>query len=577
MGSVRFRLCVMMFLQYFVWGAWAVEMGGYLSESLHFTGAEIGRIYSTTAIAAMITPLFLGYVADRLLATEKLLAILHLAGAACLFAAGFQTQPWPLFGVMLLYALLYMPTLALSNSISFDNIRSAERDFPLIRVFGTVGWIVAGLIVGLVLGMKQQASGTEERVFPADTFIFLAAGASLLLGLFCFALPHTPPKARTAPLPQAGDRRGVLMLLRDGSFLVFVLASFLICIPLAFYYNFANAFLQQTDMPAPTALQTLGQFSEVFFMAAMPWFILRLGVKRMLLVGMLAWVLRYVCFQTIQLPLVVLGLVLHGICYDFFFVASQIYVDNKADVRQRASAQSFIAFVTMGVGMFIGAHVSGMIVDAYPPPLQVEVERIEYDQDGNVVDRSQQPRPLPQWDASGKSGFAQAAGLTADSELTAAKLPDEYREAEPNNDRVQYVYRRDVLAEALPKIDPDGSVSRHQWRVALRSDWFYIWLWPAVMAGATLLFFLLGFRDPAAERMRAEMAAEETLPCGRSGGTSSESASRSPRRSRPGSCRLAAWTSAGSSSRTRTGARRAPTTRRSRSRWWSGWPASWTR
>jgi nucleoside transporter len=529
MGSVRFRLCVMMFLQYFVWGAWAVEMSGYMSQTLHFTGAEIGRIYSTTAIAAMITPLFLGYVADRLLATEKLLAILHLAGAACLFAAGFQTQPWPLFGLMLVYALLYMPTLALTNSISFDNIRSAERDFPLIRVFGTIGWIVAGWIVGFALGAKKGdllypllaglVTGSGEdlpppRVFPPDTFISLAAGASLLLGLFCFTLPHTPPKAKTVPVAQAGDRRGVLLLLRDPSFLVFVLASFLICIPLAFYYNFANAFLQQTDMPVPTALQTLGQISEVFFMAAMPWFILRLGVKRMLLIGMLAWVLRYVCFQTIQLPLVILGLLLHGICYDFFFVASQIYVDNKADIRQRASAQSFIAFVTMGVGMFIGAHVSGMIVDAYPPPLQVTVERIEYDQHRNVVDRTQVERPLPQWDASGTTGFAQAAGLTADAELTAAQLPDEYREPEPNNESVEYVYRREVLAAALRQIDTDGTVSYEQWRIALRNDWFNIWMWPALMAGGTLLFFLLGFRDPTAERMRAAMAAEAPLGAG---------------------------------------------------------------
>ncbi len=209
-----------------------------------------------------------------------------------------------------------MPTLALTNSISFQNIGDPEKDFPLIRVFGTLGWIVAGLVVGIVLG------GTEKW------FFYMAGGASLLLAGFCLVLPHTPPRGAAA----GGDVLGIgaIGLLKEPSFAIFCIASFLICIPLAFYYSFANQFLVETDMPVPTALQTIGQISEVFFMAMMPFFIVRLGVKNMLLVGMLAWVIRYLCFSTLNFSLILVGLVLHGICYDFFFVASQIYVDKKA-------------------------------------------------------------------------------------------------------------------------------------------------------------------------------------------------------------------------------------------------------
>lgn len=502
MSFVRLRLCAMMFLQYFTWGAWGVSIGGYMGETLKFSGTDIGAVYSTTAIGAMISPLFLGYVADRLFATERILGVLHLLGGGLLWYAASQTAPGPLYYTMLVYALCYMPTLALTNSISFENIGDPEKEFPLIRVFGTLGWIVAGWIVGLGARIGLPIDGVTAQP------IQLAALSSLALGVLCFALPHTPPKGNQGPTEEVEGRLNISTLLKQPSFLIFVIASFLICIPLAFYYNLANLFLVQIDAPSPTALQTLGQISEVFFMAAMPWFIMRLGVKRMLAVGMLAWVLRYFLFGSLALPLVVVGILLHGICYDFFFVASQIYVDNKASVAQRARAQSFIAFVTLGLGMFVGAYVAGFTFDRYPPPLQVAVSDAEgqpiYDEQGEPV-----TVPLPDWDRQGEAGIAAEMNLTAESQLDPEQLPQSLPLAE---DRT---LTRPSLEATLRQVDEefgdgDGQISRPEWRKAQQAQWFYIWLWPGIGAGATLVLFWFGFRDEPRGVAR-EMAEESPL------------------------------------------------------------------
>lgn len=496
--SVRNRLCVMMFLEYFVWGLWGVEIGGYMAGHLRFDGAEIGKVFSTTAIAAMLSPLLFGYAADRLFSSERLLGVLHLFGAGLLATAASATTSSTLFWVMLAYAICFMPTLALTNSISFANIKDSEKDFPLIRVFGTLSWIAAGLFVGFVLPKIEG--------LPRNSFIYLAAATSVLLGVYSFTLPHTPPK----PAPAGGasdDRRGMLVLLREPSFLVFVIASFLICIPLSFYYIHANNFLAQIDAPYPTALQTVGQMSEVFFMAVMPWFILRLGVKRMLAVGMLAWVLRYFLFGTLSLPLVVLGLVLHGVCYDFFFVASQIYVDTKADVSQRASAQSFIAFVTLGLGMYVGAYVSGVIYDRYPPPVQVaNVEVMNLGEDVAIASPEIVRATLPAWDPMSETGLAKELKLALHDNaaeslppvaVRADQLPDSFVEETGGK---RYVYSKSDLAAAITAADKqfgnqDGGLTRAEWRIAQRHNWQMIWLWPALMAGGTLIFFWFGFRD----------------------------------------------------------------------------------
>lgn len=358
---MKWRLRLMMLFEYAIWGAWYVTVGTWLGKTLHFSGQEIGAIASTTAVGALISPLFVGLLADRLFDTRSVLAILHVIGAALLVLAA-QQQSFPvLYAALLAYSLCYMPTLALTTSLALRHIDDPREEFGAIRVFGTLGWIVVGLIVG--------AWGVEATASP----LHLAAALSVLMAVYCLTLPKTPPLARH----QRFELRHALPLeslhlLRDRSMAIFALASFLICIPLQFYYAFTNLFLNEVGVVNAAGKMTGGQMSELFCMLLIPWFFRRLGVKYMLAVGMLAWVLRYSLFAfgnpDSLMWMLWLGIILHGICFDFFFVVGQIYIDREAPPALRAATQGLITFLTYGLGMFVGSWLSGLVVDTYSHP-----------------------------------------------------------------------------------------------------------------------------------------------------------------------------------------------------------------
>ncbi len=355
---MKWRLRLMMLFEYAIWGAWYVTVGTWLGKTLHFSGQEIGAVAGTTAIGAMISPLFVGLMADRLFDTRRVLAVLHVIGAVLLVVAARQSSFPLVYASLLAYSLCYMPTLALTTSLAMRHITDPREEFGAIRVFGTIGWIVVGLVVG--------AWGVEASASP----LHLAAVLSLVMAGYCFTLPATPPLAGS----QRFELRHALPLeslhlLRDRSMAVFALASFLICIPLQFYYAFTNLFLNEIGVVNAAGKMTGGQMSEILCMLLIPWFFRRLGVKYMLAVGMLAWVLRYAMFAfggTGELMWMLwLGIVLHGICFDFFFVVGQIYIDREAPSALRAATQGLITFLTYGLGMFVGSWMSGLVVDTY--------------------------------------------------------------------------------------------------------------------------------------------------------------------------------------------------------------------
>lgn len=366
--ATKARLCAMMFLEFFVWGGWFVTMGSYLAANLHASGAQTGLAYGTQAWGAIIAPFIVGLIADRYFNAERLLGVFHLAGGILMYALYSTGGFGAFYPVLLAYMILYMPTLALVNAIAFRQVDDPSRHFPGLRVWGTIGWIVAGLVISYLFGWDSHAGIAEGRL--RETFL-MSSIASFVLGVYAFTLPRTPPQ------PVAGEGSSLaralgfdaLVLLKERNFAVFFVASVLICIPLAFYYQNANQFLTEIQVANATGKQTLGQMSEVLFMLLLPFFLRGFGMKAALLIGMLAWAARYVLFafgNAHELGfMLIIGIALHGVCYDFFFVSGQIYTDSKAGAAHKAAAQGLITLATYGLGMLVGFWAAGHIDDLY--------------------------------------------------------------------------------------------------------------------------------------------------------------------------------------------------------------------
>ena len=363
--TTQFQLSFMMFLEFFIWGGWFVTLGSFLGNNLNATGAETGMAFSTQSWGAIIAPFIIGLIADRFFNAEKILGILHLIGAVLMYQMSQSNDFATFYPYVLGYMILYMPTLALVNSVSFNQMKDPAKDFPVVRVFGTIGWIVAGLIISLVFKWDSEANLAAGML--SNTFVMVGI-ASAILGVFSFTLPKTPPKGK-GEKASISDILGLdaLKLLNDRNFLVFFISSVLICIPLAFYYQNISLFLTESKVEDSTAWASLGQISEVGFMLLLPFFFKKFGFKKTILFGMLAWGIRYALFAYGNSGelffMLAIGIALHGICYDFFFVSGQIYTDTKAGEKVKSAAQGLITLATYGVGMLVGFWVAGQIAD----------------------------------------------------------------------------------------------------------------------------------------------------------------------------------------------------------------------
>ena len=450
MTSTRINLSLMMFLQFFIWGAWYVTAPNYLSR-IGFTGNDIGWIYAVGPFAGMVSPFFVGMIADRFFAAQKVMAILHLLGAGAMYLSATLmsggTEPSTIIILLAGYMLTYYPTLALSNTIALKNLSDPDKQFPLVRVFGTIGWIAAGL------------SLTFFKWETTVTMFFLTASAALALGIISFFLPNTPPVSTDDPMT-IGKVFGVdaFVLFKDRSYLIFLIASTLICIPLAFYYQLASRVVELAQLPIGQTM-TYGQMSEVIFMLLMPLAFKRFGIKWMLLIGMGAWVLRYVLFAFGAPPqvawMILTGIILHGVCYDFFFVTGQIYTNRVANSKIRAQAQGLLVFFTLGLGLFIGAKVGGAIEAKFTT-----------------------------------EASATAAAALAEAETQTLNLLEQIAAGDSPALQAQL--------EALNATKAELRLAQLQ-----GMDWQKIWGIPAIMALVVMIFFGLVFKEPKAAEEEA--------------------------------------------------------------------------
>jgi nucleoside transporter len=512
----------MMFLEFFVWGGWGVALAGYADQTLKFEGWQVGMLMGVTAVGAIVSPLFVGLIADRFFATERVLCVLHILGGAALLGAGGQTQFAPMMFFMMITGLLFMPTIALVNALSFRHLPDPDK-FPRIAVFGTIGWICALVTASVFLG------GATERGF------FIQSGiGGIVLGLYCLTLPHTPPKGGGGGVDAFGLQ--AMKLLKESSFLVFLVCVFLFSIPACpYFFALQVPMLQQRGYPSPLALTTLNQFSELIFMFSMPWFVAKLGLKRVLMIGMLAWVTRYLFFSVSSFPLALVGLILHGFCYSFFYVGAYMWMDKRAPEDLKASGQSLLAFLLLGVGWFLGAWGGGSMMDLFPAPVGNMAAVVE--------DEAEPPRPLPPWDdpkaATSAWRYLDLSGTVKrllrreDEDVAPAPTLDLAQQVDKDQDGTislaeiraipvsglkfgDHSYSRDELIAAFTKIarlngsgeqpDDDFNLTRQQWLDAQSAQWKPIWLWPSGILAVLLVLFALAFHDKPPEDAKSEDA-----------------------------------------------------------------------
>lgn len=493
---LRIRLCVLMFFQFFVWACWMVPIGTFGPSVRGFSGSEMGWVFSTTAIAAIVSPLFVGFVADRLFDTEKILAVLHLIGGICLILTGVQTSFWLFFICLLVNTLAFMPTLALANSLTFRNLDDPAT-FPRIAMFGTIGWIISGWIVGLFIGERSPA------------FFYLGGAVEILLAAYVLTLPHTPPQAKEAGIADLLGL-GAVKLLKDPEFLLFTVCAFLIGIPAVYYFVSANLYLTQIGAPAPTALMTMGQICEIVAMAIMPIFIAQLGLNKVLALGMAVWALRYLLFASEVYPLVLLGILIHGFCYVFVYVGSYIFVDTKAPRELRASAQSFIAFLMLGVAWLIGANLAGRTNDAYPA-------RVSTLRTAQIIPED---LTLPAWNELARDFDQNKDGIITSDEieqvLRSAPQGQEQQNRQKLFDALKAVTRL-VPASTFGHVQAAAAgksvyITKADYLTVNRLGWRDIWLWPAIMALVVFGLFTLGMpkkKEQAGEESPGEEAASQ--------------------------------------------------------------------
>lgn len=473
------RLLALMFLEFFIWGAWIVPISSYMNTTLGFNGTQIGWICGASALGALISPVFVGYFADRFFSTERILAVLHFAGAGCLCLAARQTTFPGMMTVIVIDALCFMPTLPLVNNLVFRHIGKSER-FSWVVLGGSIGWIIAGLVVGFVFGEKTA------------TFFHLAAGAEGLLALYCLTLPHTPPKGIDA---KGQDVFGLTAakLLKDPAFLVFAVAIPLVTISKTFYTTWTNAFLTEIMFPKPTAVMTLSQISELLTMIILPWFISKIGLKRILMVGMAVWAIRFFAFGSMNVVAVIIGLLLHGFSYGFVITGASIYAERLVPPGMSARAQSFIALLIFGIGMFFGAQVAGFTGQRYQADGIAATK-----QAGNGI-RQQVQVQLPSWNVSSisKESLPKLLGAPEDR-LTLAfmeSLPESGITIQ-NVNNLQFNRKDMITAFKAADRDGNGIVEKSEWNKNRIHAWPKIWGWGASLAILAFLLFWIGGKDP---------------------------------------------------------------------------------